>query len=115
MTNEVGSNGTEGTAEQLAARYMTTEDICALYHVTRHSVYRWKREGYLHSSKVGGRNLYSVEEVEGLAEALTERNRRNRETYRANYAATLGRAWGACGQDARQEDASAGAKSVNCE
>lgn len=50
-----------------AERYMTTEDICAMYHVTRRSVYRWRAAGKLPGVKVGRRVLYAREDVERFA------------------------------------------------
>lgn len=50
-----------------AERYMTTEDICAMYHVTRRSVYRWRAAGKLHGVKVGRRVLFDRDEVEAFA------------------------------------------------
>lgn len=47
-------------------KYMTTEDICDLYHVTRRTVYRWKGTGKLSAHKVGKRLLFDPVEVEAL-------------------------------------------------
>lgn len=48
-------------------RYMTTEEVCALYRVTRRSVYRWRAAGKLHGVKVGRRVLFDRNEVEAFA------------------------------------------------
>lgn len=48
-------------------RYMTTEEVCALYRVTRRSVYRWRAAGKLRGVKVGRRVLFDRDEVEAFA------------------------------------------------
>lgn len=50
-----------------AARYMTTEQICDLYHINRMTVYRWMKAGRITPVRVGRRNLYDRAEVEALA------------------------------------------------
>ena len=48
-------------------RVLTTEEVCALYRVTRRSVYRWRAAGKLHGVKVGRRVLFDRDEVEAFA------------------------------------------------
>lgn len=60
-------NDTKERIEEAAARYITTEEICALFHVSRRTVYRWKAAGKLHPVKAGQRNLFIREEVEAMA------------------------------------------------
>lgn len=48
-------------------RYMTTEEVCALYKVTVRTVYRWRQRGHLHGVKVGRRVLFDRDEVEAFA------------------------------------------------
>lgn len=60
----------EGITERIdaaAAVYVTTEEICALFHVSRRTVYRWKAAGKLHPVKAGQRNLFIRKEVEAMA------------------------------------------------
>ena len=49
------------------APYLTTEQVCDLYGVTRRTVYRWKQAGRLHGTKAGRRLLFDRAEVEALA------------------------------------------------
>ena len=60
-------NDTKERIEEAAARYITTEEICALFHVSRRTVYRWKAAGKLHPVKAGQRTLFIREEVEAMA------------------------------------------------
>ena len=53
--------------EVARGRYCTTEEIMALYHVTRRTVYRWKEAGRLHAVKAGRRLMFDWAEVEALA------------------------------------------------
>lgn len=52
--------------ELARGRYITTEEICALYRVTRRTVYRWKAAGRLHGVKAGRRLMFDRAEVEAL-------------------------------------------------
>lgn len=54
--------------EVARGRYATVEEITALFHVSRKTVYRWKDAGRLHGVKAGRRLLFSWEEVEALAD-----------------------------------------------
>ena len=47
-------------------RYATTEEIMALYHVCRKTVYRWNDAGKLHGIKAGRRLMFDRAEVESL-------------------------------------------------
>lgn len=69
--------------------YMTTEDVCELYHVTRRSVYRWRRNGLIKGLKVGRAVLYTPEEVALLGERLDARDRAIREAKRAEVMASM--------------------------
>jgi len=53
--------------EVARGRYCTTEEIMALFHVTKRTVYRWKEAGRLHPVKAGRRLLFERAEVEALA------------------------------------------------
>lgn len=48
--------------------FITTEQICELFHVTPRTVYRWKEAGKIHGTKAGRRLLFNRKEVEALAE-----------------------------------------------
>lgn len=53
--------------EVARGRYLTTEEVTALYHVTTKTVYRWRKAGRLHGIKAGRRLLFDRAEVESLA------------------------------------------------
>ena len=53
-----------------SGRYMTTEEVMALYHVTSRTVYRWRDAGRIHSVRAGRRLLFERVEVEALASDL---------------------------------------------
>lgn len=44
-------------------RFLSTEELCELLHVSRVTVFRYVRAGKIKSHKLGRRNLYSVAEV----------------------------------------------------
>lgn len=46
--------------------YLTTEEVCNLYRISRRTVYRWQQEGKLHGHKAGRRLLFDVREVMDL-------------------------------------------------
>ena len=46
--------------------YLTTEEVCNLYRVSRRTVYRWQQEGRLHGTKAGRRLLFDPSEVMAL-------------------------------------------------
>ncbi len=52
-------------------RYVTTEEIMALYHVCRKTVYRWRDAGRLHALKAGRRLMFDRAEVEALAGSIS--------------------------------------------
>lgn len=54
--------------EVARGRYCTTEEITAMFHVTRRTVYRWVAAGRLHGHKAGRRLMFEWEEVNALAE-----------------------------------------------
>lgn len=70
-------------SEEEKRRYLTTEDVCDIYHVTRRSVYRWRTQGLLGGRKVGRRVLYTPTEVEALADAISARDSADREHRRS--------------------------------
>lgn len=56
--------------------YLTTEDVCERFHVSRVTVYRWKQAGLLSTGKkVGTRYLFTPQEIEELEEILTARDK----------------------------------------
>lgn len=47
--------------------YMTAEEICELFHITRNSLYRWGARGKLRAvAKIGNRNFYLKSDVYAL-------------------------------------------------
>lgn len=59
----------EANSEELKAesrRYMTTDEVMALFHVVRKTVYRWNDSGKLHGIKAGHKLLFERDEVEAL-------------------------------------------------
>ena len=44
-------------------RFLCTEELCELLHVSRVMIFRYMRDGKIKSHKLGRRNLYSVAEV----------------------------------------------------
>ena len=44
-------------------RFMCTEELCELLHVSRVTIHRYKHAGKIKSHRLGRRNLYSVAEV----------------------------------------------------
>lgn len=47
--------------------FLTSEEVCALLHINRPSVYRWAREGKLKPcSKIGRRNFYRKSDIVAL-------------------------------------------------
>lgn len=47
--------------------YMTSEEVCGLYRITRRTLYRWNKAGKLHGVKAGRRLLFDRSEVIGLS------------------------------------------------
>lgn len=47
-------------------RWMEQHDVCHRLKTSRHSLYRWRRRGLLHPSRLGNRLYYDAEEVERL-------------------------------------------------
>ena len=55
--------------------FLTCEEVCQLFHVGSHAVYRWAREGRLKPcSKVGRRNFYRKSEVMALIDPERSKN-----------------------------------------
>lgn len=46
--------------------FLTTEEVCDLYRISRRTVYRWQQAGKLHGVKVGRRLLFNPLEVMDL-------------------------------------------------
>ena len=53
----------ESTPAPVQDRFLSTEELCTLLHVSRVTIFRYVRAGKLKSHKLGRRNLYSVAEV----------------------------------------------------
>lgn len=47
-------------------RNMTRDEVCRAGHITLPTLHNWVKKGLLHPSKVGGRVLFSEEEVTAL-------------------------------------------------
>lgn len=52
--------------EVARGRYLTTEEVMALYRVSQRTVYRWKEQGKLHAMRAGRRLMFDPIEVEAL-------------------------------------------------
>lgn len=52
-------------------KYVTTEEIMALYHVSQKTVYRWNEAGKIHGVKAGRRLLFPRDEIEALASPMS--------------------------------------------
>ncbi len=61
--------------EVASARYLVSDEVCAMFHITRRTLSRWCDAGKLHPMKAGRRNLFEREEVEALASASNSVNR----------------------------------------
>ena len=55
--------------------FLTTEEVCELYKITRRTVYRWQRAGKLHGVKAGRRLLFNPAEVLQLLEGGNSENK----------------------------------------
>ena len=53
--------------EVARGRYYTVEEVCAIYRVSRRTVYRWKKAGKLHPVRAGRRLMFERGEVDSLA------------------------------------------------
>lgn len=50
----------------LGSVYMTSNQICELFHITTKTVYRWRKAGRLKGQKAGRSYLYKTSDVMAL-------------------------------------------------
>lgn len=56
------------TSQTLDSVYMTSNQICDLFHITSRTVYRWRKAGRLKGQKAGRSYLYKTSDVLALLE-----------------------------------------------
>lgn len=56
------------TVQTLDGLYMTSNQICDLFHITPKTVYRWRKAGRLKGQKAGRAYLYKTSDVLSLLE-----------------------------------------------
>lgn len=52
--------------EVARGRYYTTEEVMALFRITKRTIYRWRDAGKIHPVKAGRRLLFDREEIDAL-------------------------------------------------
>lgn len=62
----------ENTTQALESVYMTSNQICDLYHITPKTVYRWRKAGKLKGQKAGRAYLYKTSDVLSLLDARNQ-------------------------------------------
>lgn len=48
--------------------YYTTEEVMAMFHITKRTIYRWRDAGKIHPVKAGRRLLFDRAEIDALAD-----------------------------------------------
>lgn len=56
------------SSQTLDSVYMTSNQICDLFHITSKTVYRWRKAGRLKGQKAGRSYLYKTSDVLALLE-----------------------------------------------
>lgn len=54
--------------EVARGRYYTTEEVMAMFHITKRTIYRWRDAGKIHPVKAGRRLLFDRAEIDALAD-----------------------------------------------
>lgn len=60
------------STQTLESVYMTSNQVCELFHVTNKTVYRWRKVGRLKGQKAGRSYLYKTSDVLALLEESNE-------------------------------------------
>ena len=47
-------------------KYLTTDEVCAILHVSSNTLWRWGKSGYLIASKVGRTPMYKLSDINRL-------------------------------------------------
>ena len=47
-------------------KYLTTDEVCESLHVSSNTLWRWNRNNYLNSVKVGRTPMYKLSDIENL-------------------------------------------------
>ena len=55
--------------EVARGRYYTTEEVMAIFHITKRTIYRWRDAGKINPVKAGRRLLFDRAEIDALAES----------------------------------------------
>ena len=53
--------------EVARGRYYTTEEVMAMFRITKRTIYRWRDSGKIHPVKAGRRLLFDRGEIDALA------------------------------------------------
>ena len=62
----VGKNLLKEPVPAESTEYYTRDELCARLHITYTTLWRMEKRGEIHVHKIGRRNLYSKQEVDGL-------------------------------------------------
>ncbi len=54
--------------QQPTERYLSAEEVCQMLSVSANTLWRWNRDGYLRSIKVGRRPMYRQSDIDELRE-----------------------------------------------
>ncbi|MBQ9002368.1 MAG: helix-turn-helix domain-containing protein [Eggerthellaceae bacterium] len=54
--------------EVARGRYYTTEEVMAIFHITKRTIYRWRDAGKVNPVKAGRRLLFDRTEIDALAD-----------------------------------------------
>ena len=51
---------------QQEEKYLTTDEVCEILHVSSNTLWRWNKTGYLNSVKVGRTPMYKQSDIDNL-------------------------------------------------
>ncbi len=54
--------------QQPTERYLSAEEVCQMLNVSANTLWRWNRDGYLRSIKVGRKSMYRLSDLNKLRE-----------------------------------------------
>ena len=52
--------------QEAEEKFLSVDEVCEMLHVSQNTLWRWNRNGYLHSIKVGRTPMYRLSDVNNL-------------------------------------------------
>ena len=52
--------------QEAEEKFLSVDEVCEMLHVSQNTLWRWNRNGYLHSIKIGRTPMYRLSDVNNL-------------------------------------------------